>query len=95
MLRETNEGAFFATANYVDTLGMLIASFAYFIFGATVLKLPEDKILALFGIVTVAITIYALKELPIFFFRVINFLITRVSYRINVKGLETFQIKVG
>ncbi|QOL19604.1 MFS transporter [Candidatus Bodocaedibacter vickermanii] len=88
-------GRIFATANYVDTLGMLIASFAYFIFGATVLKLPEDKILALFGIVTVAITIYALKELPIFFFRVINFLITRVSYRINVKGLENIPDKGG
>lgn len=88
-------GRIFATANYVDTVGMLIASGAYWIFATSVFKLPEDKILALFGILTVAITIYALKELPIFFFRVINFLITRVSYRITVAGLNNIPEKGG
>lgn len=88
-------GRIFATANYVDTLGMLLAAFAYYVFGATIFRLPEDKILAVFGLITVGITIYALKKLPIFFFRVINFLITRVSYRINVHGLENIPDKGG
>lgn len=88
-------GRIFATANYVDTLGMLFASFAYFVFGSTIFRLPEDKILALFGMVTVVITVYALRTLPIFFFRVINFLITRISYRIKVYGLENIPDKGG
>lgn len=88
-------GRIFATANYVDTLGMLLAAFAYYVFGATIFRLPEDKILALFGLVTVGITIYALKKLPIFFFRVFNFLLTRISYRINVHGLENIPDKGG
>lgn len=88
-------GRIFATANYVDTLGMLLAAFAYYIFGATIFRLPEDKILAVFGLVTVGITIYALKKLPIFFFRVFNFLITRISYRINVSGLENIPERGG
>jgi acyl-[acyl-carrier-protein]-phospholipid O-acyltransferase/long-chain-fatty-acid--[acyl-carrier-protein] ligase len=88
-------GRIFATANYVDTIGMLIASGAYWVFATTVFRLPEDKILALFGVVTVAITIYALKQLPIFFFRVVNFLITRVSYRITVSGLNNIPDKGG
>lgn len=88
-------GRIFATANYVDTLGMLLAAFAYYIFGATIFRLPEDKILAVFGLVTVGITIYALKTLPIFFFRVFNFLITRISYRIKVFGLENIPEKGG
>jgi len=88
-------GRIFATANYVDTVGMLMASGAYWVFAATIFRLPEDKILALFGIVTVLITIYALKSLPIFFFRVINFLITRISYRISVYGLENIPDKGG
>ncbi len=88
-------GRIFATANYVDTLGMLMASGAYWVFAASVFKLPEDKILAFFGLVTLAITIYALKTLPIFFFRVVNFLITRVAYRIKVLGLENIPEKGG
>lgn len=88
-------GRIFATANYVDTVGMLLASFVYYVFGATIFRLPEDKILAVFGLITVGITIYALKKLPIFFFRVINFLITRVSYRINIYGLENIPDKGG
>lgn len=88
-------GRIFATANYVDTLGMLLAAFAYYIFGATIFKLPEDKILAFFGLVTVGITIYALKKLPIFFFRVFNFLLTRISYRIKVSGLENIPERGG
>lgn len=88
-------GRIFATANYVDTIGMLIASGAYWIFATTIFRLPEDKILALFGVVTVAITIYALKQLPIFFFRVVNFLITRISYRLTVFGLNNIPDKGG
>lgn len=88
-------GRIFAAANYVDTLGMLLASLTYSILGATIFMLPEDKILAIFGGVTVLITIYALKKLPIFFFRVINFLITRISYRIKVAGLENIPDKGG
>lgn len=81
-------GRIFATANYVDTLGMLLSSGVYWLFAASVFRIPEDKILAIFGVVTVLITAYALKQLPIFFFRVINFLITRIAYRIKVIGLE-------
>lgn len=88
-------GRIFATANYVDTLGMLLASGTYWVFATTVFKLREDKILALFGVVTVLITIYALKQLPIFFFRVVNFLITRVSYRLTVAGLNNIPDKGG
>lgn len=86
--RGNERGRIFATANLVDTFGMLLSSAVYWVFAASVFRIPEDKILAIFGVVTVIITLYALKKMPIFFFRVINFLITRVAYRINVSGLD-------
>lgn len=88
-------GRIFATANYIDTIGMLMASGAYWVFATTIFRLPEDKILALFGIITVFITIYALRTLPIFFFRVFNFLLTRISYRIKAYGLENIPDRGG
>jgi len=88
-------GRIFATANYVDTIGILMASGAYWVFGATIFRLPEDKILALFGVLTVLITIYALKVLPIFFFRLFNFALTRIFYHIKVSGLENIPEKGG
>ena len=54
-------GRIFATANYVDTLGMLMAAGIYWILGA-LLNL-QDIILFAFGFSTVFVTVYALKNL--------------------------------
>lgn len=87
-------GRIFATANYVDTLGMLMAAGIYWILGA-LLNFTGDIILLLFGFSTVFVTVYALKKLPIFFLRTFNFFLMRVFYTIDVKGLENIPDKGG
>ena len=88
-------GRIFAIANYVDTIGMLLASGVYWIFSAGLFVFSEKTILLVFGVCTLLITGYALKTLPIFFFRVVNFVLTRCLYKIKVEGLENVPEKGG
>lgn len=87
-------GRIFATANYVDTLGMMVAAGMYWVLGA-LFDFTGDIILLFFGFSTVFVTIYALKKLPVFFLRAFNLFLMKIFYTIDVKGLENIPDKGG
>jgi acyl-[acyl-carrier-protein]-phospholipid O-acyltransferase/long-chain-fatty-acid--[acyl-carrier-protein] ligase len=82
-----DKGRLIATNNVFNTLGVLFASAMLWVL-ATLIHLPADHVILILGLLTLALTIYALYLLPDFFVRLVLWLLTHTLYRIRIVGEE-------
>lgn len=81
------KGRLIATANFIQTGGILLAS--GFLWGfRDLLHIPADRIILIFGIFTLIATVYVLSILPDFLIRFSLWLFTHTIYRIRIVGQE-------
>jgi acyl-[acyl-carrier-protein]-phospholipid O-acyltransferase / long-chain-fatty-acid--[acyl-carrier-protein] ligase len=86
-----DKGRLIATNNVFNTVGVLLAS--AMLWGlATLFHLPADQIILILGLLTFALTIYALYLLPDFFVRLILWILTHTLYRIRIVGQENIPL---
>jgi acyl-[acyl-carrier-protein]-phospholipid O-acyltransferase / long-chain-fatty-acid--[acyl-carrier-protein] ligase len=86
-----DKGRLIATNNVFNTLGVLLASALLWVL-ATLFHLPADQIVLILGLLTFALTLYALYLLPDFFVRFILWVLTHTLYRIRVVGHENIPL---
>ncbi len=86
------KGRLMATNNFLNTVAVLFASGALLLFG-TLLKFPPERIILVFGLMTLAATIYIATLVPGFLLRFLAWALTRTIYRIRVLGLENLPAK--
>lgn len=78
-------GNIIATNNILNTTGILLASAALWILSG-LLQVPADRVILIFGCVTIGGTIYLLTILPDFLIRFTLWLLTHSIYRIRIVG---------
>ncbi|MCZ6625175.1 MAG: acyl-[ACP]--phospholipid O-acyltransferase, partial [Deltaproteobacteria bacterium] len=81
------KGQLIATTNFLGTLGVLLASAALWGF-RDLLQIQADRIILIFGLLTLAITVYILSILPDFLIRFTLWMLTHTIYRIRIVGQE-------
>ncbi len=86
------KGQLIATNNFLNTLGILLASGVFWTLRHW-LQIPPDQILILLGLLTVAATVYMLYALPEFVVRFFLWLLTHTLYRIRIIGQEHVPIR--
>ena len=79
------KGRILATANVLQTVGILLASVFLWLLG-TYLNLSMTGVFLVTGLLTLAGSFYALATLPAFFIRFTLWLLTHTIYRITVVG---------
>jgi acyl-[acyl-carrier-protein]-phospholipid O-acyltransferase / long-chain-fatty-acid--[acyl-carrier-protein] ligase len=82
---EKDKGGIIAAANLLSFLGIALSSAVYFLFTAYIHLDPRQVIVAA-ACITAASTIYVLYLLPIWFARLILFLVTNTLYKVRVIG---------
>jgi acyl-[acyl-carrier-protein]-phospholipid O-acyltransferase / long-chain-fatty-acid--[acyl-carrier-protein] ligase len=87
-----DKGRLIATNNVFNTIGVLLASALLWML-ATLLHLPADQIVLILGLLTFALTFYALYLLPDFFVRFILWVLTHTLYRIRIVGQEHIPLR--
>jgi acyl-[acyl-carrier-protein]-phospholipid O-acyltransferase/long-chain-fatty-acid--[acyl-carrier-protein] ligase len=81
------KGQLIATANFLGTLGILLASAVLWSF-RDLLQIQADQIIMIFGLFTLAVTAYILTILPDFLIRFTLWILTHTVYRIRIVGQE-------
>ncbi len=81
------KGRLIATNNFFNTVGILLASAALWMC-RDALAIKPDHIILLFGILTLAATIYIVSILPDFLIRFSLWMLTHTIYRIRIVGQE-------
>lgn len=81
------KGRLLATANFLSTVGILLASGVLWLC-RDALGWTADAILLLIGAATLLGTGYVLRLLPVFFIRLVLWLLTHTLYRIRILGQE-------
>jgi len=81
------KGEAIAVLNFVTFAGILVAALGVFVL-SEILKLYPTYIFAVFGLVTVAVTVYICRLLPDFFIRFVAWLVTQTLYRLRVVNPE-------
>ncbi|HUR21333.1 MAG TPA: AMP-binding protein, partial [Vicinamibacterales bacterium] len=81
------KGRILATANVLQTVGILFASAVLWFLG-TYLELTMTAVFAIAGLFTLAGSFYALATVPAFFIRFALWLLTHTLYRIKVVGQQ-------
>ncbi|MBI1912316.1 MAG: MFS transporter [Deltaproteobacteria bacterium] len=81
------KGRLIATNNFVNTAGILLASAVLWIF-RDILNITADKIVFIFGIVTIICTLFVMKALPAFLVRFSLWMLTHTLYKIKIVGHE-------
>ncbi len=81
------KGRLIATNNVFNTIGVLLASALLWGLSSS-LHVSADRIILLLGLLTFALTFYALSVLPDFFVRFVLWLLTHTIYRIRIVGQE-------
>jgi acyl-[acyl-carrier-protein]-phospholipid O-acyltransferase/long-chain-fatty-acid--[acyl-carrier-protein] ligase len=84
-----DKGRLIATNNVFNTLGVLLASALLWVPP----HLSPNKIILVLGLLTFALTIYAIYFLPDFFARFMLWLLTHTLYRIRVVGGENIPMR--
>ena len=80
-------GRLLGTTNFLNMLGVALASGALWFF-SNVLKLPADEMVLAIGLITFVVTVYVLYLLSDFAIRFTLWLLTCSIYRIRVVGAE-------
>lgn len=86
------KGRILATNNFLNTMGILLASFAIWLFRDQ-LDIQANQILFIFGLVTLAVTVYMLRVLPDFLIRFTLWLLTHTIYKIRIIGGEHIPLR--
>lgn len=81
------KGRLIATANFMTTAGVLLASGMLWLL-RDLLDVSPDRIIFIFGLLTLVATVYALAILPDFLIRFTLWLLTHTIYRIRIVGQE-------
>jgi acyl-[acyl-carrier-protein]-phospholipid O-acyltransferase/long-chain-fatty-acid--[acyl-carrier-protein] ligase len=81
------KGRLLATTNFLNTIGILLASLALWA-GSSWLALPPDRIIFVFGVLTLLSSVYVLAVVPEFLIRFSLWLLTHTVYRIRIRGQE-------
>ncbi|MBI4490247.1 MAG: MFS transporter [Deltaproteobacteria bacterium] len=84
---QQEKGRVIATANFLSTVGILLASGVLWTF-RDLIGVQADRIILIFGLFTLAATIYILSILPDFMIRFTLWLLTHTIYRIRIVGQE-------
>ena len=80
-------GRLIATNNFVNMVGVLLASGALYLL-SDVLSVSPDRIVGVFAWVTFAVTLYMLTLIPDFLIRFVLWMVTHTFYRIRIVGQE-------
>lgn len=81
------KGRLLATTNFLNTVGILLASAALWV-GSTWLALGPEQIIFVVGVVTLLSSVYVLSVVPEFLIRFSLWLLTHTIYRIRIRGQE-------
>ena len=84
---EREKGRLMATNNFLNVVAILGASMALWLF-SDVLGLPADRIIFLFGVLTLASSVVVLSIVPEFLIRFSLWLLTHSIYKIRIVGQE-------
>jgi len=84
---QEEKGRLLATNNFLNTVGILLASGALWLLRDH-LHFQADRIVLLFGLFTLLATVYILRLLPDFLIRFCLWLLTHTLYRIRIVGQE-------
>lgn len=79
------KGRVLATSNFLSTGGILLASGAFWLC-SNILQLAPDRIVLVFGCLTLLSTVYVLFLLPDFLVRFVIWMLTHTVYRIRIVG---------
>ena len=85
-----DKGRLIATNNVFNTIGMLLASALLWLLG-NLLGIPADRMIVLVGLLTFAMTVYAIYHVPDFFVRFILWVVTHTLFRIRIVGQENIR----
>jgi acyl-[acyl-carrier-protein]-phospholipid O-acyltransferase/long-chain-fatty-acid--[acyl-carrier-protein] ligase len=84
---DEEKGRLMATNNFLNMLAILVASAAlYFCHG--ILALTADRIILVFGVLTLVASVYVLSVVPEFLVRFCLWLLTHTIYRIRIEGQQ-------
>ncbi len=83
---ERKRGRYLAANNFIVYLGILGASFAFWLFGK--LALSSAEVFLSIGLLSIFIGVYIITIMPETFVRCINWIITHTVYRLKVVGAE-------
>ena len=86
------KGRLIATNNFINTGGILLASGVLWLLRDT-LDIPADKIIFIFGLLTIFSTVLLLKMFPDFLVRLILWMLTHTLYNIKLAGQENVPFK--
>lgn len=85
--KQDEKGRLIATNNFLNTVGILLASGAIW-FLRKYLLISADRIILIFGLLTLVATVYILKILPDFLIRFSLWMLTHTIYKIRIVGQE-------
>jgi acyl-[acyl-carrier-protein]-phospholipid O-acyltransferase / long-chain-fatty-acid--[acyl-carrier-protein] ligase len=83
----TEKGRLMATNNFLNTVAIMLASAALTILSGR-FRLAPDRILLVFGAITLLSSVYVLAVVPDFLVRFVLWLLTHTVYRIRIVGQE-------
>jgi len=78
-------GKLLATTNFLGTLGVLLASGVVWLL-RDLIQLQADRIILIFGLVTLGATVYILTILPDYLIRFVLWVLTHSIYKIRIVG---------
>lgn len=81
------KGRLIATNNFMNTIGILLASIALWML-RDLHQIQADRIILIFGLFTLAATVYILSILPDFLIRFTLWMLTHTVYKIRIIGQE-------
>src|SRR5258707_705663 len=84
---DEEKGRLMATNNFLNMLAILVASAALWLC-RDIIGLTADRIILVFGVLTLLASIYVLSVVPEFLVRFCLWLLTHTIYRIRIEGQE-------
>ena len=84
---QQEKGRLIATNNFLNTLGILLASGALWLF-RDIFQIHADRIILIFGLLTFVMTAYIVRILPGSFIRLTLWILTNTAYKIRIAGSE-------
>lgn len=84
---QDEKGRLIATSNFLSTIGILLASGVLWLLQKH-LPISADRIILIFGFLTIGATVYIMKKLPDFMIRFCLWMLTHTIYKIRIVGQE-------
>jgi acyl-[acyl-carrier-protein]-phospholipid O-acyltransferase/long-chain-fatty-acid--[acyl-carrier-protein] ligase len=84
---DSEKGRLIATNNFYNTIGLLLASALLWVMHDR-LHMGPDRIILIFGFVTLAVTIYIATAVDVFLVRFVLWALTHTFFRIRIVGAE-------